>query len=285
MNKSTDDFPRDNNGPATQCRGVTGVAQQVRDLPRWEFAINLRQALKRIFLLFLVSSIAAGCSLQMVTKPSIGERQPANIQPGGESSNIGALQASADSVTNENIIRPGDQIQVTVWGYPEFNTTTTVKDFGSITVPLIGEVIAAGLTVSQLKAELTQRLSEYVKGKARITVSHIGMDKQVSVMGAVTRQGNYPALTELTLVEVLADAGGATTTADLRHIKIYRHSLHSEVVNVDLDEYLQSGNIQYIPRVGPGDVVFVPEQQNFVAAFSTYASEVVFLFGFFALLR
>lgn len=250
-----------------------------------EFAIDLRRASQKLLILFLVATVVTGCSLETMTKPSAGENEPASVGAFNESSNVGSLQANADSVGAESIIRPGDQIQITVWGYPEFNTTTTVKDFGTITVPLIGEVIAAGLTVGQLKDLLKQRLSEYVKGNARLTVSHVGMDKQVSVMGAVTKQGNYPALTELTLVQVLADAGGPTETADLRHIKIFRHALHSEALDVNLDRYLQSGNIQYIPRVGPGDVVFVPEKQNFVQAFSVYASEVVFLFGFFSLLR
>ena len=75
------------------------------------------------------------------------------------------------------------------------------------------------------------------------------------------------------------------TDANLSAIKIYRHGIHSSQLNVNLTRYLRSGNVQYVPRVGPGDIVYVPERPNFIRAFSTYASEVVFLFGFFALLR
>ncbi len=284
LNEFTEYFSHVSHAAREQQHGATAAGKDVRGTES-ESMVELHSAMKRFFLIFIASAVLAGCSLETVTRPSTTVFPPANFKALSESSNVGSLRANADSVNNESIIRPGDQIQITVWGYPEFNTTTTVKEFGTITVPLIGEVIAAGLTVGQLRDQLKQRLSEYVKGNARLTVTHIGMDKQVSVMGAVTKQGNYPALTELTLIEVLSDAGGPTATADLTHIRIYRHSMHAEVIDVDLEEYLQTGNVQYIPRVGPGDVVFVPEKQNFVLAFSAYASEVVFLFGFFALLR
>lgn len=201
------------------------------------------------------------------------------------SSAVGALRPEEDSLNQSSVIRPGDQIQLTVWGYPEFNTTTTVKGYGTITVPLIGDVIAAGLTVRQLSAQLEQRLSEYVKGKVKLTISHIGMNQQVSVMGAVNKQGNYAALSELSLVQVLADAGGTTTGANLKDVKIYRRGLHADVVDVNLIDYLQNGNVQYVPMVGPGDVVFVPQQKNFIKSFSGYATQIIFLFSFFALLR
>ncbi len=238
-----------------------------------------------IFLVFAAGSMT-GCSLEMAsTKSPAGYGTTSESGPGNESSSSGSLSPEVDSLNQQSVVRAGDRIQLTVWGYPKFNTTTTVNGYGTITVPLVGDVIVAGLTVRQLKGELKQRLSEYVKGNAKITISHVGMNEQVSVMGAVSRQGNYPALTERSLVNVLAEAGGATTNANLNAIKIYRRGDHSAVVDVNLTNYLQSGNIQYVPRVGPGDIVFVPERPNFIKAFSTYASEVVFLFGFFALLR
>jgi len=230
----------------------------------------------------ILAAVLAGCSSQMAERPSGYESLNGS---GPDYSNVGSLRASPDTSAYGNLIKPGDQIQLIVWGYPEFNTTTLVKDYGTITVPLIGEVVAAGLTSGQLTEQLKQRLSEYVKGDVRLTVSHVGMDKRVSVVGAVNKQGNYPALTESSLVEVLAEAGGPTATADLEHLKIFRSGSRSDVVDVDLTAYLKGGDTQYIPRVGPGDTIFVPEQQNFVRDFSVYASEVVILFGFFALLR
>lgn len=238
-----------------------------------------------LLLVLLLAGGASSCSLETAaTRSSTGNEFSSN-RVDNQVSNVGALKAYADSLNRVSIIRPGDQIQITVWGYPRFNTTTTVNEYGTISIPLVGEIIAAGLTEAQLSEQLKQRLSEYVKGTVRLTISHIGMEQRVSVMGAVSRQGNYPALTDLSLVEVLAEAGGTTTTADLKHIKIFRGGASSNVVEINLTEYLNSGNVRYIPRVGPGDMVYVPEQQDLVRDFSVYAGEVVLLFGFFTLLR
>ncbi len=250
---------------------------------------SVRKVLFLIKLLtgFMVIAVGtSGCSLEMAsTRPPASANTPVQPVLGGTSSNIGALTTDSDSLKKESVIMAGDKVQLTVWGYPEFNTTTTVNEYGTITVPLVGEVIVAGLTGTQLAGVLRQRISEYAKGNVKLTVSHVGMNDLVSVLGAVTRQGNYSALSNRSLVNVLADAGGTTTDADLEGIKIYRGGDRSDVVNVNLTNYLRSGNVQYVPRVSPGDVVFVPEQPNFIRDFSTYASEVVFLFGFFALLK
>lgn len=240
---------------------------------------------KHLPVLFLVAVTLTGCSIESAATRPQGGNEYLNQGEYGGTSTAGSLRPQADSLTQGSVIRPGDQIQLTVWGYPEFNTTTTVKGYGTITVPLIGEVIAAGLTVRQLSAQLEQRLSQYVKGKVKLTISHIGINQRISVMGAVNRQGNYPALSELSLVQVLADAGGTTSGANLKDVRIYRRGMRTGVINVNLIDYLQNGNIQYVPMVGPGDVVFVPKQKNFVKSFSVYATEIIFLFSFFALLR
>lgn len=247
---------------------------------------NLSSVVMYVLSIFLIAGTITGCSMESAaTKPSESGGGYFNAQVSNENSDVGSLESAPDSLNEADVIRPGDKIQITVWGYPEFNTTTTVKGYGTITVPLIGEIIAAGLTVHELSTELKQRLSEYVKGKVKLTISHIGMNKQVSVMGAVNRQGNYPALRELSLIEVLGDAGGTAANADLRRIKIFRRGATTDAITVDLMRYLRNGDIQYIPKVGPGDTVFVPKQADFVKAFSRYANEVVLLFGFFALLR
>lgn len=247
---------------------------------------NLKSVIGLSLFLMIAAGSLAGCSLESEsTRPSFEYDASTQYGMNNENSNSGSLLLEADSLSQRSVIRAGDRIQITVWGYPKFNTTTTVDQYGTITVPLVGEVIVAGLTVHELSGELKQRLSEYVKGNVRITISHVGISEQVSVMGAVTRQGNYSVLTERSLVSLLSQAGGTTTDADLNAIKIYRQGSRSNVTKVDLADYLRSGNIQYVPRVHPGDIVFVPERPNFIRAFSRYANEVVFLFGFFALLR
>lgn len=197
-------------------------------------------------------------------------------------SNIGSLNVATKNV--EDIIHPGDQVQIMVWGYPEFNTTTTVKEFGTVTIPLVGELMAAGLSKDDFTKAVKERLSEYVKGDPQITVSHIAMNERVSVMGAVNKQDNYPVLTEEPLVEIIAAAGGPATGADMQHVKIFRHGSNYNVVEVDLTRHLADGSMQSIPKVKPGDTVFVPKEENVMREMSGYARDVLLLFGFFRIL-
>jgi len=234
-------------------------------------------------------ALLSGCSaLPRTNQDVVADKSNQTTQLSEQQSNMGSLKVDSvvtQPIVSDDVIRPGDQVQVMVWGYPEFNTTTTVKDYGTITIPLVGDVIAAGLTEKELTAQVKERLAEYVKGDARVTISHIGMDKRVSVMGAVVRQGNYPVMSSVSLVEIIAAAGGTSTDADLKHVKIFRHGQPSDAIEVDLSNYLESGTFQDVPKVGPGDTIFVPQQENIIREISTFGQDILVLFGFFALLK
>jgi len=132
---------------------------------------------------------------------------------------------------------------------------------------------------------LKERLSEYVKGDPRITISHIDMNSRVSVMGAVTKQDNYPVMTDESLIEIIAAAGGPAEGADLRHVKLFRNGKRNDVIDVDITRHLEDGDMEDIPKVKPGDMVFVPKEENLMRELSDYARDILVLFGFFSLLH
>jgi len=242
-----------------------------------------------IIFVIAIMTMLTGCESEtLVTgKGESSSTQLSSIHQ-GTSSNMGSL--TNDSIYDppsvpETIIKPGDQVQVMVWGYPQFNTTTTVKNYGTISIPLIGDVIAEGLTENQLAGELKQRLSEYVKGDTRVTISHVSMDNLISVMGAVNKQGNYTVLGEKSLVEIIADAGGTVSDADLRHVKIFRGGNAKNAEEINLQRLLENGNLGNAPKVKPGDTVFVPAEENLIKEIAGYGQQLLLLFGFFALLR
>lgn len=199
-------------------------------------------------------------------------------------SNVKSTSKDTLSYRDQDIIKSGDQLQVSVWGYPEFNTTTTVKDYGTVTVPLIGEVMAAGLTTDRFTAEVSRKLTQYVKGEPKVTVSHIDMNKRISVMGAVNKQDNYTSLSDVSLVEIIAAAGGPTPNADLGHVKIFMKGKVSDVIEVDLAKHLEQGDMENIPKVKSGDTVFIPRNENAMRDLSDFTRDILLLFGFFRLL-
>ncbi|HLX11973.1 MAG TPA: polysaccharide biosynthesis/export family protein [Bacteroidota bacterium] len=187
-----------------------------------------------------------------------------------------------DSANVSTVIREGDQIEISVWGYPEFQTTATVKEAGTITLPLAGDIQAAGLTKDQLIAATKVRLKEFIQGDPEITVSITNPSTlKISVLGAVTRQDNFPVTGDVTLLEILSTAGGSTPESDLSHIRIIRRGILKQTSEVNLAASIETGNFEGLPRVHPGDVVFVPKRENVVRSFSDFLRDAVLLFGTF----
>ena len=173
-------------------------------------------------------------------------------------------------------------MELSVWGYPEFSTSTTVKPTGTIIVPLIGELKAAGFTKDDFSDQVRSRLSEYVQGEAKVTLSVSSpLTQKVTIIGSVTRQDNYPVTAEVSLMEILSTAGGPSPESDLNHVRIIRFGANSDPVEVDLAYFMETGEVDLMPKVRPGDTVFVPKKENFIRSFSDFLRDVVLLFGFF----
>lgn len=194
----------------------------------------------------------------------------------------GIITETADSESENYVIRVGDKINLVVWGYPEFNAQVQVKENGFVSLPLIGEVLSAGLTKNQLIEKLREKLAVYITGEIKINIDITSiMTQKVTVLGAVNRQDNYPVNTEVSLIEILSTAGGVTIDADLRRIKIIRNSIGSQPVDVNLIEKIEKGDINTIPIVKPGDMVYVPKKYNMIRELSEFFRDAIFLLSLF----
>lgn len=195
-------------------------------------------------------------------------------------SEVGALMIQQKA--SEYTIQAGDEIEISVWGYEEFNTQRTVTANGIITVPLIGEIEAEGRTKEEFKAALEKELTDYVKGTINLSVSITSSQRNiVSVLGSVGSPDNYPVVNNASLFEILSRAGDTTEQADLRNIKIYQQGNTAAPLEVDLTRYLNQGETGPIAEVQPGDIVYVPQEENMVEELSGFMRDVVLLLGIF----
>jgi protein involved in polysaccharide export with SLBB domain len=185
----------------------------------------------------------------------------------------------------EYVISAGDQIEISVWGYEEFDTERTVTGRGVVTVPLIGEVEARGLNKEEFTGRLKDKLSEYIESDViNVSVSITSTrGNSVSVLGSVGRPDNYELLDEASLFEVLSRAGGTTDDADLRSITIYRQGNTRDAERVNMNRFLQGDNPSGSGNVSiyPGDIIYIPQEENMVRELSTFMRDVVLLFGMF----
>src|SRR2546421_8080843 len=129
---------------------------------------------------------------------------------------------SANPIDPNYVIGPQDTLDISVWKEPDLTRTVPVRPDGKISLPLLDDVQAGGLTPAQLKAEITQRLKKYFTDPhVTVIVTTIG-SQRIYLMGEVTRAGAYPLLPEMTLLQALSSAGGFTQFANTKNIYLLR---------------------------------------------------------------
>ena len=196
------------------------------------------------------------------------------------------LTREAGFLARAGLVQRGDQIKLRSPEYPEIDTTITVSDEGTIALRLGGTIPVLGLTRANLIATLSSTISPFVRTKFNLFVDVFNPASQnVTVLGSVAHQGNFPIVAGSSILQALAAAGGASQDADLHHIKIFRRGDPAFPIVVDLTEYLSGDEISAILIIRPGDMVYVPKEENFVRELSSYLRDVIFLFSVFTIAR
>jgi polysaccharide biosynthesis/export protein len=151
-----------------------------------------------------------------------------------------------------------DSIRVNVWKNSDLSTTLIVDPNGSVSLPLLGDIHVAGMTTSELGALLSSRYASYVV-TPQVTVSVLEIrSRQVYVMGQVGKAGSYALLSPLTVLQLIAQAGGLTSYAKRNKIYVLRatagpaQKIPFHYANVTHGDSRQDILLQ------PGDTVIVP---------------------------
>lgn len=173
------------------------------------------------------------------------------------------LLLAAPCRADEYRIGAGDTLEVAVWGYEDMSRTVLVRPDGNISLPVVGELRAQGVTAEDLAQQIANALSRWVK-KPRVSVIVKSFAAhQVYVLGAVTRPGTYPLQFGLTAAEAIALAGGFAPSADREKITVVRKSPDSPSQDVkfllSFSDNLAREDSALRFRLHPGDNLIVPE--------------------------
>jgi len=162
-----------------------------------------------VLLAMSLSGSASYAQAVVSAEPSV-----AAAAAGGKSGRVAADVSQTVGAGSQFALGVADVIRVNVWKSADLTQTVTVGPDGFVSLPLLGDVHAAGLTASQLARDLTQKLSSYVVN-AQVTVSVVDIrSRQVFVTGQVGKPGAYPLIAPITVLQLIAEAGGLTTFAD-----------------------------------------------------------------------
>ena len=154
-------------------------------------------------------------------------------------------------------IGPEDVLHISVWGNEELTRDATVRPDGKISLPLIQDVKAEGLTAAELSEVIHQKLLGYVKDpNVAVIVTEINAPK-IFVIGQVTRPGEYPLRSDMSVLQALSLAGGFTPFASPKKITVLRNKGgEKEIRKINYYDMIDNGEGNYMLK--PGDTIVVP---------------------------
>jgi polysaccharide export outer membrane protein len=157
------------------------------------------------------------------------------------------------------VIGPEDVLTIVYWRDKDMTTDVQVRPDGKISLPLINEVDAAGLTPEQLREELTRRSQEFFEDPNVAVVVKTINSRKVFVMGQVAKTGPFPLTGPTTVMQLLSLAGGLGEYADSENIRILRTEKGRQVsYRVNYKDLRSGKKLEQNIELKPGDTIVVP---------------------------
>jgi polysaccharide export outer membrane protein len=168
-------------------------------------------------------------------------------------------QAEAIASSDQYVIGPEDLLYINVWREEALTRAVPVRADGKISLPLVDEVRAAGLTPLQLKQSLTEKLKNFIDNPSVSVVVTEANSFKVYVTGEVRTPGVYRLRSETTLLQIIPMAGGFTDWANQKKILIIRKEGGKESrITANYRKILEGEDPRSNVVLKPGDTVIVP---------------------------
>jgi polysaccharide export outer membrane protein len=176
------------------------------------------------------------------------------------------LESHATTDLSTYVIGVDDVLKISVWRQPELTAeSVSVRHDGKISMPLLDDVQAAGLTPLELKKHLTDRYQEYVTNPTVTVMVRQINSKLVYVIGEVARQGAQPMRHDFRVLDALSSAGGFTAFAGKNNVKVIRKGNGSGPIEFTFDykAFVAGRDLEQNILLLPGDQIVVPEEAPF----------------------
>jgi polysaccharide export outer membrane protein len=160
---------------------------------------------------------------------------------------------------NSFVIGNDDVLAINVWKEPDISRSIPVRSDGKISLPLVGEVQAAGLTPLKLEKDIADKLKNYIsEPEVTVMVQQINSQK-FNILGQVARPGSYVLANSPTVLDAIALAGGFRDFAKQKSIYILRQGASGEShLRFNYKDVSQGKNMAQNIKLQPGDTIIVP---------------------------
>lgn len=170
-------------------------------------------------------------------------------------------------ITEDNYkIESGDVLQINVYPAKELSQEAVVQPDGTVSLPLAGSVLAAGMTTAELAKSVAEKLSRYVANpQVSVNVKQFS-GRYVYIIGEVKTVGSYPYKKDMRLLDLISASGGFTDGANRKEIKVYRgKDRDKKTYTVNIEDIIKTGNFANDFVLQPQDTVEVPRGRIQVA--------------------
>jgi polysaccharide biosynthesis/export protein len=160
---------------------------------------------------------------------------------------------------NKFVIGNDDVLAINVWKEPDISRSIPVRSDGKISLPLVGEVQAAGLTPLKLEQDIAGKLRNYIsEPEVTVMVQQVNSQK-FNILGQVVRPGSYVIANSPTVLDAIALAGGFREFAKQKSVYVLRQGAEGELrLKFNYKEVVQGKDMSQNVKLQPGDTIIVP---------------------------
>jgi polysaccharide export outer membrane protein len=206
----------------------------------------------------ILASALSSCALMaIIAVPTAAAQTP----PQAASAPQAAPRVTGPTVevASDYVIGSEDVLGIVFWRDTDMTGDVTVRPDGKITLPLIGDMTAVGLTPEALRDQITKAASKLIDDPSVTVVVRAINSRKVFITGQVTAPKDYPLTRELTVMQLISLAGGLTEYADKKNITVLRtENGQPKVFKVNYADLSKGKNLAQNIVLKPGDTVVVP---------------------------
>ncbi|HZU22607.1 MAG TPA: polysaccharide biosynthesis/export family protein [Terriglobales bacterium] len=209
---------------------------------------------KKFSVLAVVAVVSAGAMAQEVAKALPAADATAKDAPAADA-------AAATKVDpNSYVLGAEDVLAISVWKEADVSRTVSIRPDGMISLPLVGEVKAGGITPLELQATLRHALAKYIDSPEVTVIVESAKSHKFNVVGEVAKPGSYDLTTTMTVLDAIAVAGGLKDFAKSKQIYILRKDLNGTESRLPFNykDVIKGRHSEQNVALAPHDTVVVP---------------------------
>ena len=225
------------------------------------FNLNRHTHHSPIWLSILAFGILAGLAWGQDIESKPTQAQPTSASGSAKDESVHQAQSTSGRATDDSfVIGSDDVLAINVWKEPDVSRSIPVRSDGKITLPLVGELQAAGHTPRELQTEIANKLQSYISEPEVTVIVQEVKSQRFNILGQIAKPGSYLVSNSATVLDAIALAGGFRDFAKKKSIYVLRQNGDGTQSRLPFNyaEVIKGKNPEQNVKLKPRDTVIIP---------------------------